>query len=245
MLKMFYQNGTDLDLSDEKGWRIIHHILKRGNHQNKMSDNCRDTLKYIIENDICSFDGECINVLDNDNFKDFRKQSIEILCNMIITNYDHWCVQFSALQSAILRDFDTIVDALLTSMLKRQKIESIEYYRENGVITFEFVFNLFKLCNNDGNNSKNCERLLKHWLQIIATYESNSFKQNHIDQYGIEIEQKYNSENENLYTCILCLGQIAMKKSGKSEQRYDYCSCCDFLICQNCKNTQDYQSSRV
>ena len=154
-------------------------------------------------------------------------------------------LDYNLLRSAILHDSDQILAQLLTSLLKQAKIESIEFYGQNRIITFEFVFNLFKFCcdkhKQASDDRDKCCKMVKRWLHIITEFHSTSLPCGH-DHSKIS----HHNRNPDGWMCILCLKPIIMSINyGKKNLEYDYCACCDFLICRSCKNIDDYQSKRV
>ena len=157
-------------------------------------------------------------------------------------------LDYNLLRCAILHDSDQILAQLLTSLLKQAKIESIEFYGENRMITFEFIFNLFKFCydKHASNDHDKCSKLLKHWLQTISKFHSTFLPSGH----G-HTQINYGTNNPANWRCILCLEEITVSNKASNHKNkytnteYDYCGCCDFLICHSCKNIDDYQSKRV
>ena len=226
VLRMYHENGMNWNVRDKKGLYIIHHVLKYGNHE---------ALEYVIENDICSIDEECIEIIC-DNFGENHAKCIEMLRNMSV----QYTIEYenSALQCTILRDSDKALEAWLTLMLNRQSISDIQSYRDNKLVTFEFILNLFKLCIK--RSAKKCTELLKYWLQKMIEYYGKSSNINH----NYDSQMNGNDETCNLATCMLCLESITTRYT-EMKHEYDYCDCCDYLVCKNCKSLDNYAVKRV
>ena len=189
------------------------------------------------ENDICSID-ECIESLLSCDFSNNPKKCCKILSSMIVNDINH-ISQHNTLRLAIKYDLRNDLRDKITLILKRQGIDGIKSYHENKVVTFEFLFNLLKLCRN---NDTQCAILLKSWLQTVTKYHLKSLY--HSDNgWNSPINQ---DNNENLHDdlCILCLEQIP-RGTNEDDYDHDYCSCCDFFICQNCGKMDNYQFKRV
>ena len=188
VLKMYHENGMELNIPDENGWTIVHHILARPRSE------VLPMLKYVIENSICSFDQllnlEYCGAEDPPLLFAMKRgctKEMRIICNMIVENKTY-NVKYNTLKGAILHDLDQVLSALLRLLLRRQGITSIESYHPNSVVTFEFVFGLLKLCVKT-----ECIKLLKHWLGVIIQYHcklSSISKDN-------DISMKYNYNHEN------------------------------------------------
>ena len=212
IFKFYNNNGVNWDGPDEEGLSIIHHILQHKNTK---------TLKYVIENGICLIDKKFIDLICEE-FPD----CIKMLSDSIASGV-YYTIKQSVIQHVILRDADRILHALLESMLKRQGIENFESYRDNTFVTFEFILNLFKLCEY----TSNCANMLKLWSQKIVKYNiktSNCKKTHRSDVTSIT----------NNRVCILCLKAISpttAQTSTKITGEYDYCPCYDYFVCQNCK----------
>ena len=197
-------------------------------------------LKDTVGNDINSLNN-CIELIMSDDCRYNATKCFDLLCNMIVSN-DNSIVTHSKMRDAILGDYDKGLKVFLTAMLRRQGIENIQSYHENGIITFEFIFNLLKLCiNNDGG--ENCSTLLRHWLQIIVKYHCKSPGCHH--NYS-QMDTNSN-RNPDDWMCILCSNiiTIATTNNDSKKQDYDYCACCDYLVCQNCANVDEYHIKRV
>ena len=212
--------------------RGVNGILKHDNHK---------VLEYIVKNDIYSLKG-CIEVIVSNDCKYNATKCVDFLCNMMVSDREN-IVTFGEVRDAILRDNDTQLQILLTVVLKRQGIVNIQCYRENPIITFEFIFNLLKLCINNGGGKK-CSTLLKHWLHIINEYHCKSSAGNHDES---QLQTNNGNNNPDSWICILCLKPISITIANNDTKKheYDYCDCCDYLVCQNCQNVDDYQLKRV
>ena len=171
------------------------------------------TLEYAIENDIYSLD-QCIEFIVSDGCKYDSTKCHELLHNMIVNEKQN-SITYKKLQCAILHDRDDVLEILLTMMLKAQGIENIQSYRENEIVTFEFVFNLLKLCIKNGITAQ-CAGLLKRWLQVIIKHQ-------------LQYESSRINNNTKDLACILCLKPIAtIRNIGTNYNGYDCCACHDY-----------------
>ena len=172
-----------------------------------------------------------------------------MLLYLIVKYEKDYIVDYNVLRYAILCDAAKVLVALLQLLLKQQGIKNIESYHENRVVTFEFVFTLLKLCVNihDDKVSKKCQEILRHWLQTISKYHSNSTTLACSHNNASLSQIKDNNNNPDDYVCILCLTPTKLIVCDKNEleHTYDYCGCCDYVICQNCTTVHNYQSKRV
>ena len=188
---------------------LIDYTLKHDKHK---------TLEYAIENDIYALD-DCIEFLVTRGGECNPIKCDELLHNMMVNGAQN-SITYTKLQFAILHDCVDVLEILLTIMLQQEGIENIQSYRENEIVTFEFVFNVLKLCLD---NAPQCAGLLKSWLQIIIKHQ-------------LQYESSRTNSNGQIakdLRCILCLKQRPISNIGRKEHGYEYCAC------------RDYQNKRV
>ena len=211
-------NKFGYELSD-----MIHYVLKHDEYK---------SLEHIIENDIYSLD-DCIELIISGDCEYNPTKCIQMLRNMMVNGVQN-SVTYIQIQFAILGDFANVLEILLTTILKEQGIENIQSYRENAIVTFEFIFSLLKLCINNRIMAQ-CAGLLNCWLQIIIKYQLK-YEASAPQKNQLQSKDSYSNQHPDdlTSTCFLCLKQISKSVDTiANNQGSDHCAC------------DDYQAKRV
>ena len=198
-------------------------------------------INYIVAN-ICN-ENNCFMFFDAGNPS--LHHSLDEMISKRIDKDRLYIVEFDRLMFVIEQDLDKILKSMLNALLRREDIEDIDNYHPNGLVTFEFVFNLLLLCvkhhgHNDGFvYSNKCMIVLRLLLDKITKF-------NH--EYSIKYHHCYTNDT-NLRTmhneCISCLKQETIDTNDEILLGFVYCNLCDYYICQTCFNNKNGNSANV
>ena len=163
--------------------------------------------------------------------------------NDLIENRNIWQqrLRFAVMYCDVQR-----VQNLVSASLEHEGIENIESYHENTIITFEFIFNLLKLCSQRENHS-NVKKYLLYLLTLIVDYYR---KLRHSDiNLGDFISNQFsrvieNHDHDCVHTCIIFKHKIkrnnhynkldskCVEDNTSTCVEWYYCCICDYFFCQ-------------
>ena len=233
IFKKLHKNGFDVTKADSWGWLPIHYACKHNDYKN---------LKYMIEQKIYDVNqyttrkkvkrtplmiaitrhsSDCVSLLCN------LVDEIDVGLNQHIDIWNHGesftIVHVNTLQCCMYYDYPMLLNILLLCLLKQQGITD-SLYKANKVITFEFLYELYRFSHCESSGL--CKKILCYWLNCAIKYWQNL----PIDEWGSDSVLR---TADSVQFCILCLNPIAIHETFQYSTRSD-CS-----VCYQCNDKQN------
>lgn len=219
VVKKLHANGMNIKKCDTYGWLPIHYACQY--------DDCH-LLKYVIENKLYNINQYNLSkktpLIIGIQYE--STSCVSYLCTFVDEIDVGLNVQFmkgNSFEYCIHNNLPEILEILLLCLLKQQGITDLQSYRANRVVTFEFLFNLYRYCVDENKVSDK----LHHWLDIVVNYWKN-LSINTLSLELLESKEKEIIHPKSQTQCILCLNPIA------TEDNFIYYYISDCFVCQQC-----------
>ena len=232
----FLNDIIDINVCNEDNYDISTNIKdKKTNNDNKKNLKNQTPLDIALQSDsvecvesiICTFNVSPSTLNNNmdDKLESRWEKSIEKGSTYAITN--------NKLKYVVKHDLDNILNAMLVKSLEQEGIEKIESYHDNKIVTFEFLFDLFKLAVK--KHAIKCTKVIKYFLQVLSKYHDQSSTVDHSNT---------NNYTSDQYMCILCLNiiNVAAKIANFG---CTYCNICNYFICAQCNKHRNPRKDQV
>ena len=231
IFKKLHKNGFNVTKADSSGWLPIHHACKNNDYK---------TLNYMIEQKIYNVNQYTARKTDKRTplviaITNRSVDCVSLLCNLVdeidvglnqcidILSHDktHMIVHANTLQWCIYHYYSDMFNILLMCLLKQQGIKDPLSYKANKVITFEFLYELYRFFHIGS-----CRYQLCHWLNCVIKYWQNL----PVDELGLN---SFLRTADSVQFCILCLNPIAIDES------FRYFPLSDCIICCQCNEKEN------